>query len=134
MLEKVPKLQFRQGNATVAEDYELDIPSHCIGDNSDTLYRIRIPASFVCDGASVPWLFRRLFPKYCRNTNAAVVHDWLYASQIFPRKVADKMFRYVQSLDGVPRWKRSVMYRTLRAFGSFAWRKCTKLLKRKVQK
>ena len=47
-----------------------------VAGNGDVIY---VPAEFVTDFASVPWLFRRLFPpatgKYRR---AAALHDYIY--------------------------------------------------------
>lgn len=78
--------------------------------------RYHIPAGFVSDGPSVPerkrwwlrWCTRLLnaalalcrFGKM-RALRAAVFHDWLYATTIRRRGVADRLFRLALAHDGV---------------------------------
>ena len=56
-----------------------------------------VPRGFVSDLASVPWLFRRAFPRFGPWNAAAIVHDWLYqAGRIGGREItrrqADEVF------------------------------------------
>ncbi len=83
--------------------------------NSQTF---RIPAGFETDFASVPTAFQAIIPKRDpRYSEAAVLHDWLYASKEVSRKDADGIFRRVMREYGVPRWKRNSMYYAVRIFG-----------------
>ncbi|EEN1039761.1 TPA: DUF1353 domain-containing protein [Salmonella enterica] len=78
-------------------------------DNSDV---ISVPAGFVTDLATVSRIFWTLLPPDGKYAKAAIIHDYLYDNALRTKKEADKIF-----LDGVPRWKRTVMYQAVRMFG-----------------
>ena len=87
---------------------------------------IHIPAGFKCDLASVPRLFRNIINTYGSHTKAAVIHDFLYRNGYkvgISRKEADKIFLAVMKEQGVGFFKRQVMYRAVRGFGMFAYKK-----------
>ncbi len=84
---------------------------------------IKVPAGFITDFASVPRLFWNIFPPYGRWGKAAVVHDWCYKTQLYPRKKCDRVFLQGMKVLGVCWWRRKVMYRAVRLFGAKAYRK-----------
>ena len=77
-----------------------------------------VPAGFVTDFASVP----RIGPLYdlAGDTGhaSATVHDWLCRSKTIPRNRADKVFLEALKVEGVPSWRRNMMYYGVR-IGSF---------------
>ena len=82
-----------------------------------------VPAGFISDGYSVPWLFRRTFPRFGRGVEAAVAHDYLYATQsLCTKKEADKVLLDRMEDLGVMGWKKRLIYRAVMFFGSKAWR------------
>ena len=86
--------------------------------------KITVPAWFVTDFASIPWLLRLIIPKLGRWNKAAVVHDYLYQKQPawFTRKVADVVFRDAMRDSGVKPWKYNLMYLAVRMWGGISWR------------
>ena len=56
---------------------------------------IVVPKGFESDGCSMPRFFWRLFghPFDMQYLREAILHDWLYKTQIFDRKAADLIFR-----------------------------------------
>lgn len=85
--------------------------------------RIIVPVGFVTDFASVPrvpvafWLFGDT------AQSAAVVHDWLYTTDIFPKDTADSVFLEAMLASGMSRWRAYPMYLGVRWFGAAAWKK-----------
>lgn len=75
-----------------------------------------IPAGFETDLATIPWFARAFFrtadPRYAK---AAVLHDWLLASE-WDGVTAAAEFRSALLADGVPRWEAAIM------FAAVAWR------------
>ena len=60
----------------------------------DFVYRgWRIPAGFITDGASVPRILYWLFEPTGVLFIPAILHDYLYATKLVPRSMADRMFR-----------------------------------------
>lgn len=84
--------------------------------------RIEVPLEFLTDFASVPRLFWFVFPQWGKYGNAAVVHDYLYWSQLRPRVEADRIFHEAMSVLEVPGWQRFILYWSVRLFGWSAWR------------
>ena len=82
-----------------------------------------IPEGRVTDLASVPRLFWIVFPPFGLYTVAAVIHDELYARGETTRLFADRAFLAFMVLDGSYLWRAAIMYRMVRLFGWFAWRK-----------
>lgn len=83
-----------------------------------------VKKGFVSDGMSMPRLFRWLIgdPFEPQFLYAAVIHDWYYRTQTIDRNLADTIFRSMLAKSGVPAWKCSAIYLSLRAFGWIAWR------------
>jgi hypothetical protein len=82
-----------------------------------------VDAQFTTDFASVPRIFWNLIPPVGKYSKAAVIHDWLYVNKTVSRKDADGIFRRIMRENGVPKWKRYVMWAAVRAFGWIVWKK-----------
>jgi hypothetical protein len=92
--------------------------------DSDVLHaRLILPAGFETDFASVPrvpvayWLFGDTAHA------AAVVHDYLYTTGLFPKATADSVFFEAMKASGVPFWRRWWMYEGVHLLGGAAWTK-----------
>lgn len=78
---------------------------------------IIVPEGFVSDLASVPrapviyWLTGNVAAK------AAVLHDYLYQSRMYPRAMCDAIFREASEVIGVSWWRRNLMYLGVRLGG-----------------
>jgi hypothetical protein len=87
---------------------------------------ICVPAGFLTDGASIPSFAWRLTypPRHPRVIEAAVVHDYLYATHVnkTTRKQADIVFYAILLAEGVPRWKARLMHWGVRVGGARAYR------------
>lgn len=91
---------------------------------------ITVPKGFKTDMASVPWLFRRLFPPATgKYREAAVVHDYLYFKQLIPRKDCDRVFLEHMAELGVIWYKRMPIYWAVRVGGFVGWNNRKKALK-----
>ncbi|KKK40703.1 hypothetical protein LCGC14_2985670, partial [marine sediment metagenome] len=96
---------------------------------------IAVPAKFVTDFASVPWIFQSVIPSWGRYGKAAVIHDYLYQTHriimgpagrlVIPvsRKEADLIFSKGMGDSGTSVLKIKIMYVAVRVFGYWAWRK-----------
>lgn len=93
---------------------------------TDDKRTIKAPVGFTTDFASVPRVFWRLAPPDGAYTKSAVIHDWMYYSQKYPRKYCDQIFLEAMGVQGVKLWKRRLMYRAVRLFGWIGWRKRAK--------
>lgn len=87
-----------------------------------------VKAGFKFDGASIPrafwWLIGSPFTGKYRK--AALLHDALYAAELYEREVCDNKFDEVMEKDGVNWFKRNTMWLAVRAGGGFVWSKHTK--------
>lgn len=88
---------------------------------------IRVPAGFVSDFASVPWLFRRFFPSFGAWNGAAIVHDYLYQAGAvvghdITREYADRAFLALMlSNPSCSRFKAHAMYMAVRIGAYGVW-------------
>jgi hypothetical protein len=106
----------------------------------DPAATIIVPAGFVTDGASVPYLaqvFTRWFPWDEPQRWAAIVHDWAYCCNgrpvpghidlgdlpIYTKPFADRAFRATLTAAGASRIRATAMYWAVRLFGRYAYRK-----------
>ena len=111
------KLEKLEGDRwTVVEPFRVELDTY-IGNYPGVLgFQITVPAGFSNDLASVP----RLPLAYWLAGNTAhksgVVHDYLYSVKV-PRNLADEVFMACMKAEGVPGWRRSLMYAAVRAFG-----------------
>lgn len=91
----------------------------------DSGHLLIVPPGFQTDFASVPFGFRWLVPVVGRHGKAAVLHDWLYASKIMPRREADRVFLEAMMILEVRPWRRLLAYWSVRLFGKRAWRQAS---------
>lgn len=87
---------------------------------------INVPHGFITDFASVPRVFWIIFPPDGQYTQAAVLHDYLYFKRIYKRKKSDLIFLEAMKVLSVSLWKRRIIFRAVRLFGGFVWKKKSK--------
>lgn len=82
---------------------------------------IIVPRGFETDLASVP---RLPFAWWLAGDTAlapACVHDWLYASKLVYKPLADDIFAEAMKVAGVPAWRRFLMATAVKYFADSAW-------------
>lgn len=80
-----------------------------------------VPEGFIFDGASIPRGLWNLFePNHPRHMAAACIHDFLYSSELYNRKICDKLFYLFLIERGVNKCKAWIMYKAVDLFGGFA--------------
>jgi len=86
---------------------------------------IQVPKGFICDFASIPRFAWSIIDHPTGPAGkAAVIHDYLYrVGKPFNRKQSDQIFLEGMEVLKIPEWKRNIMYRFVRIFGFFPWRK-----------
>ena len=103
------------GKAILLEEYVYEING----------YLIRVPKSFITDGASVPHSLQWLYNHYGKYINAAVVHDYLYSvynNTGINRTLADKIFRHIMKETGVDNRTVRRFYNAVKYFGATSWK------------
>ena len=93
------------------------------------------PARFTTDFASIPRILWPLYPPYGDTWGcAAVIHDYLYATQVDPlgdsirRKWADQVFLEALKVLHANWCRRTIMYQIVRWFAGGAWKAHAKRL------
>ena len=77
-----------------------------------------VPEGTGINGASVPWLLRRLFPAYIGYyRRATVIHDWACSVREEPSPVVHRMFYEAMRCDQTPAITACLMYAAVRVFG-----------------
>ena len=85
---------------------------------------IDVEAGSITNFASIPRLFWIIVGHPAgKYGKAAVIHDELYSNHIYSRKRSDQIFYEAMGVSKVSLWKRKVIYRTVRMFGMFAWKR-----------
>jgi hypothetical protein len=87
----------------------------------ETEFVVTVPAGFVTDFASTPRAIWAVIPPFGNYQRAAVIHDYLYWTQICTREQADLILRLAMFESGVKPFNREVIYRAVRKFGKSAW-------------
>lgn len=103
------------GKAILLEEYVYDING----------YLIRVPKSFITDGASVPKSLQWLYNPFGKYINAAVVHDYLYSvynNTGINRTLSDKIFRHIMKETGVDSRIARKFYAAVKYFGATSWK------------
>lgn len=80
-------------------------------------HAIAVPKGFITDLASIPAALRMIFNPNGESRKAAVLHDWLYCSRIYPRMEADAIFREALLVCGVSAPVAWAMWAGVRAGG-----------------
>jgi hypothetical protein len=97
---------------------------------------ITVPCGSLTDGASIPKCFHNIMGPRGPWYRAAVIHDYLYSlqsSKYYPgikRKMADQIFLDAMVDCGVGFVTRQTIYRAVRAFGWFCYKKPEKPVKK----
>nr|DAS74812.1 MAG TPA: Protein of unknown function (DUF1353) [Caudoviricetes sp.] len=102
------------GKAILLEEYVYDING----------YLIKVPKSFITDGASVPKSLQWLYNPYGKWIKGAVIHDYLYSKYNttgINRKLADKIFKLIMLETGVNKDTANKFYKAVRVFGELNW-------------
>jgi hypothetical protein len=84
---------------------------------------VDVPVGFVTDFASVPrpfWSFLRPDGEY---TYAAILHDYLYWTQSWPRDVADEIFKLGMQDFNIDNRIIAIVFAAVRAAGGSSWTK-----------
>ena len=85
--------------------------------------KVVVPKGFVTDGATIPWIFRPVFPVWGKWGDAAVLHDWLYRETDYSKRICDNVFNEAMKVLKVCTLKRIIIYLAVKYFGFFAfWR------------
>ena len=103
------------GKAILLEEYVYEING----------YLIRVPKSFITDGASVPHSLQWLYNPYGKYINAAVVHDYLYSvynNTGINRTLSDKIFRHIMKETGIDSRIVRKFYAAVKYFGATSWK------------
>ncbi len=82
---------------------------------------ITVPKGFVTDCASIPFPVKMFIPVSGLYNQAAVLHDYLYATQTRSRKESDDIFLEAMTVLGVNVIKRKLMYWAVRMFAWIPW-------------
>jgi len=84
---------------------------------------ILVPKGFRTDLATIPWCIQPLFGfmKVGRYDRAAVIHDYLYATQWLPRSFCDRILREAMQTDRVPFLTCWAIWAGVRLGGWLAW-------------
>ena len=86
-----------------------------------------VPVGFVSDLASIPQLFWDLLRPDGEYAYAAIIHDYLYWEQTFPRDTADTIFKFVMQDFHIGAATIEAIYRAVRWGGGPAWNNNQKL-------
>jgi hypothetical protein len=100
------------------ENWQLHEPMSYTANDGTTIF---IPAGFVTDFASVPRLFWNILPPTGVYDRAAILHDFLYRGQVFPRARCDALLNEAMVSLGVSWWIRWLIYGNVRMFGWMAY-------------
>jgi len=95
---------------------------------------INVPIGFMTDFASVPRILWGAIPRWGKYGNAAVVHDFMYWQQSYPRKRADEILLEGMKVLGVSKILYRTIYYSVRFFGALAWRNNAGRKKNNLQK
>lgn len=82
---------------------------------------VEVPTGFVTDFASIPPIFFSVLRPDGEYAYAAVIHDYLYWTQMRPREEADEIFKLAMQDLKVDSVKLTPIYEAVRHFGGNAW-------------
>lgn len=110
------------GEWTLLKPVQYQVPKAVL-DKADGPEIVIVKPGFGTDLASIPRIFWNVLPPFGRYTGAAVVHDYLYQAHEGTRKHADLVFLYAMAELNVLPIKRHSMYRAVRMFGRWPWKR-----------
>ena len=88
------------------------------------LYKFTVEKDFNSDGASIPRRLQGFVSKEGNHFQPSLAHDWCYEDKVpgMTQKEADDCFKDgMESIGGVPWYRRHVMYLAVRAAGRGLW-------------
>jgi hypothetical protein len=83
--------------------------------------QIIVPAGFVTDRASIPYLVQWLIPKDGRHSVPAIIHDYLYWTGTCTQRQADRLLMHAMADSRAPSWQRRMIYKAVDLFGGSAY-------------
>lgn len=113
VVDKVKEARGMFGRAT----WELRVP--LVYESNLLHFTVLVPVGFVTDFASVPRLPLVYGLAGDTGHKSAVVHDYLCRTKTVKRSLADKVFREALEVEGVPSWRRNLMYLGVRIGSGF---------------
>lgn len=84
--------------------------------------RITAPKGFITDFASVPRILGIYDLEGGKCNKAAVIHDWLYSTQVVSRETADKILREAIVASGYSQFTAAMFYAAVRIGGASHWK------------
>ncbi len=111
-------IEFADSHQISSSNYILQEAIQYVAKNGD---KYTVNEGFMHDGASKAFLKR--FGKY---TNAAILHDAIYRSNIVSRSKADSLFLEAMKFSGVSTWRAYTYYVSVRSLGYFSFKKTEK--------
>ena len=84
--------------------------------------KIEVPIGFLTDLGSVPRLFWNIIPPIGKPLRAYVLHDFLYATQIYTRSKSDEILMEAMGVAGVSFFERWAIFLGVRSDGWKAWK------------
>lgn len=94
------------------------------------LPKISVPVGFVTDFASIPRAFWSLLRPDGNYAYAAVIHDFLYWTQLTTRENSDMIIKLAMGDFKIPKTEADAIYTAVRAGGGKAWNENTELKRR----
>jgi hypothetical protein len=94
---------------------------------SPSVSRIEVPEGFITDLASIPRALRAVLNINGKSRKAAVLHDFLYCSQLLPRSDADKLFYDALVCEGMSKTMAHIYWSGVRVGGWMHYRKISGL-------
>jgi hypothetical protein len=93
------------------------------------LTTIIIPVGFKCDLYSVPSGLQWVYNDLDRDNRPAILHDWLYLTQLYSRPKADFFLKEAMLHCKYSKVNAEVKYRSVRWFGHADWDKPSRVFK-----
>lgn len=87
----------------------------------EVVANIRVPRGFVTDLASTPRRFWALYPPFGKYLSAAILHDYLYWTQVCDRDMSDNIFYQTMKSSGVDQATQAIFLMVLKSQGELAW-------------
>jgi hypothetical protein len=91
--------------------------------------KVQVPKGFVTDLASIPAIFWSILPKDAAYAYAAIVHDYLYWIQHYPRSTADAILKKSMEDFEISKPTVAAIHTAVVHFGASAWRRNAELRK-----
>jgi len=87
------------------------------------IQNILVPAGFVTDYGSIPKVFQNIIEPIGHYAACYIVHDLMYAAELFPRSECDWILLCHLQKKGASWLRRNAVYSAVRCGGGFVWTK-----------